>query len=239
MKVTDEMLNRFLSWKLPIDFSPDCGISFDGRKPDQWNPDKGWPIGTNLLTATQAKAMLEHVLAPRSETACRLSYDPSCRHHASAAPSAGGRSMNEARAIGLLRAVRDEWYTFTPYSELKTAIDGLLDNAPQSASVSIKAHEEALVELNLLRSQTRELAERCRPAVAHDARLRERDAHSDKYAHTYKPVLKAEAERAAKLLDDIDAILGARSVAPHRSGGPVADGTPKPEHASPDSGTPI
>lgn len=69
------------------------------------------------------------------------------------------------------------------------------------------------------------LAERCRPAVAHDARLRERDQHSDKYAPSYRPVLKAAAERAAKLLDDIDAILAGnegRAVKPHRSGGPVA-----------------
>lgn len=68
MKITDEMVNRFLCWKLPQDFAPDCGISFDGRKPDQWNADKGWPIGTNLLTATQAKAMLEHVLCEPDAT---------------------------------------------------------------------------------------------------------------------------------------------------------------------------
>ena len=62
MKVTDEMVNRFLWWKLPRDFAPDCGISFDGRKPDQWNPSREWPVGTNLFTAVQARAMLEHVL---------------------------------------------------------------------------------------------------------------------------------------------------------------------------------
>lgn len=74
--VTDEMVNRFLSWKLPDDFSPDSGISFektyngykDGafvkgiqRTPN--DPASSWPIGTNLFTAEQAKAMLEHVLA--------------------------------------------------------------------------------------------------------------------------------------------------------------------------------
>lgn len=55
------------------------------------------------------------------------------------------------------------------------------------------------------------LAERCRPAVAHDARLRERDVDSDKYAPSYRPTLKAAAERAAKLLDDIDAILAGKA----------------------------
>jgi hypothetical protein len=66
MVVTDEMVNRFLNWKLPASFSPDCGISFDGRKPDELNPHgKGWPVGTNLLTAIEAREMLEHVLNPK------------------------------------------------------------------------------------------------------------------------------------------------------------------------------
>jgi len=54
-RVTDEMVNRFLSWKLPDDFAPDAGITFE--------PSRDWPIGTNLFTAQQARAMLEHVLA--------------------------------------------------------------------------------------------------------------------------------------------------------------------------------
>jgi hypothetical protein len=64
--VTDDMVMRFLGWPLPKDFCPDCGISFDGRKDDQWNKNKTWPIGTNLLTADQARAMLEHVLATQA-----------------------------------------------------------------------------------------------------------------------------------------------------------------------------
>mgnify|MGYP000735863363 CR=1 FL=1 len=50
MQVTDEMVSRFLAWRLPVTFSPDCGISFDGRKDDEWNKNKTWPTGTNLLT---------------------------------------------------------------------------------------------------------------------------------------------------------------------------------------------
>lgn len=60
--VTDEMVSRFLGWRLPDSFSPDCGISFDGRKDDEWNKNKTWPIGTNLFNADEARAMLEHVL---------------------------------------------------------------------------------------------------------------------------------------------------------------------------------
>lgn len=57
MQVTDEMLARFLSWRLPVDFMPDGGISFE-----ELNYSANWPTGTNLFTADQATKMLEHVL---------------------------------------------------------------------------------------------------------------------------------------------------------------------------------
>lgn len=57
---TDKMASRFLSWSLPSTFNPDCGISFDGRKDDEWNKNKSWPIGTNLLTANEARSMFDH-----------------------------------------------------------------------------------------------------------------------------------------------------------------------------------
>lgn len=62
----DQMANRFLCWKLPSDFSPDGGVMF---VPSHTTPSSPlWPTGTNLLTATQAKAMLEHVLdVPNAE----------------------------------------------------------------------------------------------------------------------------------------------------------------------------
>lgn len=62
MKVTHEMVDRFLSWKLPDDFAPDCGIIF--------TPSSQWPVGTNLFTADQARTMLEHALrGPDNELA--------------------------------------------------------------------------------------------------------------------------------------------------------------------------
>jgi len=54
-----KMVNRFLGWKLPSDFMPDGGISFDGRGPDARGNDRGWPTGTNFLHAAQAKEMFE------------------------------------------------------------------------------------------------------------------------------------------------------------------------------------
>lgn len=60
----DAMVDRFLCWPLPKTFAPDCGISFDGRKDDEWNKNKNktWPVGTNLFTADEARAMFEHAL---------------------------------------------------------------------------------------------------------------------------------------------------------------------------------
>lgn len=53
------MVNRFLSWQLPDDFSPDGGIEF--RKTAEWQHG---PTGTNLLNAQQAEAMIRHLLYP-------------------------------------------------------------------------------------------------------------------------------------------------------------------------------
>lgn len=58
--VTDAMVDRFLGWRLPDDFSPDGGVTFN---PVQYGTVTAWPSGTNLFNATQARAMLEFVHA--------------------------------------------------------------------------------------------------------------------------------------------------------------------------------
>lgn len=58
--VIDQMVDRFLSWRLPEDFRPDCGISFTKFHPNGTTQYK--PIGTNLLTAEQARAMIENII---------------------------------------------------------------------------------------------------------------------------------------------------------------------------------
>lgn len=60
----DAMVDRFLAWPVPKDFAPDAGIQFNSSA----HPN-GWPVGTNLLTAAQAKAMFEHVLAGTTPSA--------------------------------------------------------------------------------------------------------------------------------------------------------------------------
>lgn len=60
----DEMVNRFLCWKLPKDFYPDAGISFNPTKPYEGDElgNSWWPIGTNLFHAGQAEDMVRHML---------------------------------------------------------------------------------------------------------------------------------------------------------------------------------
>lgn len=52
-----KMVDRFLGWKLPQDFYPDAGVSFNAPQ----HPCS-WPTGTNLLHAGQAKEMFEHAI---------------------------------------------------------------------------------------------------------------------------------------------------------------------------------
>jgi hypothetical protein len=50
-------VDRFLGWRLPNGFTPDCGITFVPSK----HPNS-WPIGTNLLSDPQAREMFQHCL---------------------------------------------------------------------------------------------------------------------------------------------------------------------------------
>src|SRR5687768_2976029 len=70
--MTDEqikhMVNRFLCWKLPDNFRPDGGISFDrvanlGTEHQYYRE----PVGTNLLDAVQAEAMVLHMVGGMSQ----------------------------------------------------------------------------------------------------------------------------------------------------------------------------
>lgn len=58
------MVNRFLGWRLPEDFSPDGGISFKRNFNEHTiHPMRHEPVGTNLFSAVQAEAMVRHMLA--------------------------------------------------------------------------------------------------------------------------------------------------------------------------------
>jgi hypothetical protein len=61
------MVDRFLNWRLPANFSPDAGISF---QPTYYNGTaeggRHEPTGTNLFSAAQAEAMIRHMLGESS-----------------------------------------------------------------------------------------------------------------------------------------------------------------------------
>lgn len=55
------MVDKFLAWKLPQDFGPDAGVSFNHGVDYESHL---WPVGTNLLTAEQAKQMFKECVPP-------------------------------------------------------------------------------------------------------------------------------------------------------------------------------
>ncbi len=58
-EILDKMVSSFLAWKLPENFVPDGGISFNKTFSIDHNV---WPIGTNLFAADQAKDMFKECL---------------------------------------------------------------------------------------------------------------------------------------------------------------------------------
>ena len=58
------MTERFLNWRLPDNFAPDGGITFEQTYAGfDGNSVKREPVGTNLLNYNQAKSMVLHMLA--------------------------------------------------------------------------------------------------------------------------------------------------------------------------------
>jgi hypothetical protein len=107
------MVDRFLGWRLPQDFSPDCGISFDGRKDDEWNKNKQWPIGTNLLSADQARAMFEYVLAAAPAAPTAKEAGPGAHHLTPENIAATIRDLREIESGTPVVPVQDrDWRTW-------------------------------------------------------------------------------------------------------------------------------
>lgn len=62
-KQIKHMVDRFLGWKLPKDFSPDGGITFKKDFNEHTNhPMKHEPLGTNLFDSQQAAAMVRYMV---------------------------------------------------------------------------------------------------------------------------------------------------------------------------------
>ena len=57
------MVDRFLCWRLPENFNPDAGISFQKTFNEHTaHPAKHEPTGTNLFDAQQATEMVRHLV---------------------------------------------------------------------------------------------------------------------------------------------------------------------------------
>jgi len=56
------MVYRFLGWRLPKPWNPDNGISYQRPNYAHAPAEHDWPTGTNLFDATQAEAMVRHML---------------------------------------------------------------------------------------------------------------------------------------------------------------------------------
>ena len=57
------MVDRFLGWKLPENFNPDGGVSFQKTANENTSHErKNEPTGTNLFDSTQAEVMVRYML---------------------------------------------------------------------------------------------------------------------------------------------------------------------------------
>jgi len=70
----EHMVSQFLGWRLPKNFQPDAGISFNPEYNVEYNAARGkppalhQPSGTNLFDATQAEAMVRHMIEGMPES---------------------------------------------------------------------------------------------------------------------------------------------------------------------------
>jgi DNA-binding NtrC family response regulator len=99
------MIDRFLGWKLPDDFRPDGGVSFRRLN---YPAAVASPSGTNLFDATQAEAMVRHMVeglpeVPVGRTVAELEREliiATLEHCA-------GNRMRAARMLGIsIRTLR-------------------------------------------------------------------------------------------------------------------------------------
>ena len=105
------LVDRFLGWRLPDNFSPDAGIKFDPifNKGTPYE-SRHEPSGTNLLDATQADAMVRYMLdgmpeAPRPDGAPDLTSEAI----QAAEKFSDVIHMMEARGVNLTRAEDKAW----------------------------------------------------------------------------------------------------------------------------------
>lgn len=105
------MVNRFLGWRLPENFSPDGGVSFKATY-NEGTPYEAThqPIGTNILNAAEAEAMVRHMvegMAPpeREETLERRTFMFEVAITVEAASEGKAKQQAEKELAGALNAL--------------------------------------------------------------------------------------------------------------------------------------
>jgi hypothetical protein len=84
------LVDRFLRWKLPENFNPDGGISFEPYgNPGTPQEYRRSPSGTNLFDAPQAEAMIRHILGT----------EPTVHQHPGNQPSAALDHLVQTAAV--------------------------------------------------------------------------------------------------------------------------------------------
>lgn len=140
--MTDEqikhMASRFLAWDLPEDFHPDAGINFEpvGNAGTAYEYRYN-PIGTNLFTATQAEAMVRHMVeglaTPEMTTEEREQIV---------------RETLEAAKAALPKEGRTPWSWGEKYvlENCHAAIDALMPKPVGSAEALVEKYEQAYTD---------------------------------------------------------------------------------------------
>lgn len=87
------MVDRFLGWTLPENFNPDAGVSFKRQENRHHHPEASpfypMPSGTNLFDATQADAMVRHMIEGMPASGIASAAKSVCDHWAEFGPEHG------------------------------------------------------------------------------------------------------------------------------------------------------
>ncbi|WP_191126165.1 hypothetical protein [Mesorhizobium sp. B2-1-2] len=152
----EKMAQRFLTWRLPENFSPDGGITFEKTFNEHTAfPMQHTPTGTNLFDATQATAMVRHMLEGLAHTAKRCDY---CKEHGFQAPNLcedcrsppATKGVTEAlRRIASLRYAEDADVYDTLEEALSIADTALASLSPLPAPGEGEATEVSIKPMHL------------------------------------------------------------------------------------------
>lgn len=152
------MVNRFLSWKLPKDFNPDDGISFEPKSSigTRYESDRN-PIGTNLFTYAQAEAMVRHMLEgspshgalDREAVARIIGAEAWARRDrfAEILRGEGAQPLDDEHRASLRRSAENQIDTVVAASLAKA--DLVLALCPAAPTVSILENVAAPAQVNL------------------------------------------------------------------------------------------